>query len=846
MRINHLHTRNRSIASGFALAILSTSCSVGAWAQQFEPTLPPPVELVNGAQEVNSTSPDVQSTANMLDDQSIEQVEGATPLMQGPIHEAFAERFSLEDEEALVITKEPPQLIDEQAPEYRPEGEDIEWIPGYWGWDISTEDFVWVSGVWRQMPPGQQWIPGYWTQVEGGWRWINGFWMADANEQIVYLPPPPQSIDNGPSTTAPGADFFWVTGNWLYTANNNYVWQSGHWHPCHNNWVWVPARYVWTPSGYVYRPGYWDFEVSHRGMLFAPVAFRSGFHRVYRPTYVIETSPLLFANLYVTPGTSCYYFGPSYARSARRPCYPWISYHRHGYDPLFSYYAFQQNRGNWLRGISTLQNQLDSMPNQIQNSRHTVADHLRLLGPRGPQSGSENQGILEPNAMLHVAALTALAAKSSQKVDFKTPFSVTQNNKMVAGLSSNAAQLNAFAKKRRELEIPSNPSDKANAVVRGASSNVQDPKSIPASSTLKQIELIKPKDKSRLPRDLKVGAGVNAKNFASSIGAQKSSSIASDGNTNNNTTKVGRDHNTPNVGSTATGPGAKNGNQPAQTAPQNPATKAQRQSQPFSQILSGDKVPLDAKQLEALRSTGMNKPTPGNNVRGNTETGKSNGSNSNQRNSRKVPTPPPAANLNSGQGLNPIPNANPGIGSTPNGANAPGKDNLRSNKGLPGNLRGGGLLPSTGADRKPGNNTGLPAISNPPNLLPPIGNGNKPPVQNPGKPNNGVANGGFGNGGLPGLIPGNNGSSSAGTGSGRPGVGPGSGGGRGVSGNGPGTGNGGLRNAMPNIGRSLPGTGEKALGGNNKGSGAAPGPNAGGNRSGGKGGKKDGKDGGKK
>ena len=116
----------QSIVQSLVIATLSTGCIQQTWGQQNEPTLAPPLELVPADIVVNSTTNDAQSTALPLDSEAEEQIEGATPLMQGPVHEAFAERINTEEEEPLVINREPPKLIDEQPPEYRPDGENIE------------------------------------------------------------------------------------------------------------------------------------------------------------------------------------------------------------------------------------------------------------------------------------------------------------------------------------------------------------------------------------------------------------------------------------------------------------------------------------------------------------------------------------------------------------------------------------------------------------------------------------------------------------------------------------------------------------------------------------------------
>lgn len=879
MRISTTRTIPRSLAQFVAVAVLTSSFGVTAWARQNEPTLAPPIETVTAETEVIPTTEDALPTSQPpVADDDFEEIEGATPLMQGPVHEAFAERFNAEDEDPMVVSKEPPQMIDEQPPEYRPDGENIEWIPGYWGWDIASDDFVWVSGVWRQIPPGQQWIPGYWTQIDEGWRWISGFWMAEANEQIVYLPPPPQSIDNGPSSPAPGPDHFWVSGYWGYNANSNYGWQSGYWHPCQQNWVWIPARYIWTPSGYVYRAGYWDFEVNNRGMLFAPVAFQSGFNRVYRPTYVIETSPLLFANLYVSPGASYYYFGSTYAHTTRRPCYPWVSYYQHGYDPMFSYYAYQRSHRTWLRGVSSLQHQIAAMPHSGNGHRFTVADQLRLnhglnsghvlnpgqagipgqpqvINPGGHLHGTNNV----PNSMFHVASLTSLAAKNNQKVDFKTPFAV--KSATAPNNIANAAQFNEFSKKRRDLEAPLNPLDKANALVQSNTTNLRDPKSQPAvNTTLKQIELIKPQDKSRLPRDLKIGSGVSASTFAKSSGIPTNSATAVNGSTNaKGPSGIGSNITGTNIGGTS-GTGANVlggvGTKPNNTDPNKAVNpKRQHEAQQFSQLFGGsDKTPLDTKQLESLRSFGPSNKNvgsqPGNtkgtinpNVTGTPKTGQGlggglgggigNGGNSGNKNTGRGNVP---GNSNSGGnivggnilgGAGQGTNAGPGVGGNILGGTKP-----NSGSGLPGGVLGGSKPPAgTGAPQggtvfKPpmnppttGGNSGVQGGG--------LGNGGvlgggRPNTGNPstGSPKNGAPKNGTPNNGAPkygGFRPGTNGGNNApgstkGGGNRPGGTGLGSGLGSGGLGSG-GLGSGGLGNGGLGSGGLSGGTGGSRSGG---------------------------------
>ena len=91
-----------------------------------------------------------------------EAEEGVEVLTRGPVHEAFAETVTFDPEPGIVVPKAPPAAIEEMPPEQRPEGANVAWIPGYWAWDDERTDFLWVSGIWRALPPGRQWVPGYW------------------------------------------------------------------------------------------------------------------------------------------------------------------------------------------------------------------------------------------------------------------------------------------------------------------------------------------------------------------------------------------------------------------------------------------------------------------------------------------------------------------------------------------------------------------------------------------------------------------------------------------------------------------------------------------------------------
>ena len=134
-----------------------------------------------------------------------------------------------------------------------------------------------------------------------------------------FVPQPPASLESGPVGDPPTSDCTWIPGTWIY-RHGRFLWLAGQWSPIHRGWVWVPARYVWTPAGYVFVDGYWDYELAQRGVLFAPVSFRRGFHGwgfTYTPSVVLNTD-LLTDYLFVNGPCGCYCFGDYFGADCAR------------------------------------------------------------------------------------------------------------------------------------------------------------------------------------------------------------------------------------------------------------------------------------------------------------------------------------------------------------------------------------------------------------------------------------------------------------------------------------------------------------------------------------------------
>jgi hypothetical protein len=308
--------------------------------------------------------------------------DGAEVLAKGPVHEAFATTAEAPIAPGLA-KKQPPDAIEELPPDQKPSGDNVQWIPGYWGWDEEGDRYVWVSGFWRQPPPGRVWVPGSWRAATGGWQWVGGFWQevamkatavqptAPTQPEIQYLAEPPKTLEVGPTVPAPSATHVYVPGAYVW-RDGKYWWRPGVWVEYRAGWVWVPARYHWTPAGYVFSEGYWDYPIATRGVLFAPVVYAQPVYvrptYVYTPAYVVS-EPAMMGAMFVRRGYSCYYFGDYYdAPYVERGYTAWCgTYTREGfvvgfgtgrawgYDPLWSYYAIAyRGAPEWQRGMCDL------------------------------------------------------------------------------------------------------------------------------------------------------------------------------------------------------------------------------------------------------------------------------------------------------------------------------------------------------------------------------------------------------------------------------------------------------------------------------------------------------------
>jgi len=282
---------------------------------------------------------------------------GVQVLTRGPVHEAFVGTVVFDPEQGIDIGRAPPDPIEELPPDQRPDGANVDWIPGYWAWDDERDDFLWVSGVWRALPPGREWVPGYWGRSARGYQWIPGYWADAQRDEIEYLPEPPATVEVGPNVSPPSPDHVWIPGSWVW-YRGQYAWRPGYWMLVQADWDWVPSHYVYAPRGYVYVDGYWDHSLALRGVMYAPVHFdeavyaRRGFS--YSPATVINLS-VVTDHLFVRPRYNHYYFGDYYAPSYRESgFFASFSFHsgRRGYDPIYAGQRWQHRQdADWGRRV---------------------------------------------------------------------------------------------------------------------------------------------------------------------------------------------------------------------------------------------------------------------------------------------------------------------------------------------------------------------------------------------------------------------------------------------------------------------------------------------------------------
>lgn len=358
-------------------------------------------------------------------------------LLRGPVHEAFATPATIDPVDSPIVKRQPPEAIEELLPDHRPRGERVIWIPGYWAFDPTEDDFIWISGVWRNAPPGRQWVPGYWEKAAGGYRWMPGAWV-EAGASVAVQAAPPESQERGPSSTRPSNNHFYVPGCWVQ-QDGRYKWRPGYWVPQQQDWVWVPARYTPTANGYLYSDGYWDYRLNERGRMFAPVRFSAGADAAapvsYTPTVVLDNQTQLLLHLFAAPTRGQYFFGDYYGDEyATLGIQPWFS-SQHNFDPLLSFYVWQNGEA-FLRNLQGWNKYF--VGHAEYRPRATFSEHLRFL---------ENNADFAHLDRVRIGDTLANVVSSASDADSLLPLSAA-DRELYGGISQ---QLSGLTEQRLNL-----------------------------------------------------------------------------------------------------------------------------------------------------------------------------------------------------------------------------------------------------------------------------------------------------------------------------------------------------------------------------------------------------------
>ena len=152
----------------------------------------------------------------------------------------------------------------------------MDWIPGYWAWDDERADFLWVSGIWRALPPGRQWVPGYWGRAENEEH--NGSPATGATPRRMKwntLRSRPQTLEEGPNIELPpDAEHIWAP-RLLGLEPERDLPGTGLLGGGSAKLALDPRPLCLVAASYVFIDGYYDYSVARRGVLFAPVYFHS-------------------------------------------------------------------------------------------------------------------------------------------------------------------------------------------------------------------------------------------------------------------------------------------------------------------------------------------------------------------------------------------------------------------------------------------------------------------------------------------------------------------------------------------------------------------------------------------
>lgn len=343
-------------------------------------------------------------------------------LAAGIVHEAFAvPPAGLRLVADITAPRMPPQPLREIPPTLEPNSK-LEWIAGHWNWDVKRRAFVWVTGVLRRAPENRRWISGKWRVIAGTVRWFPGRWVRDGVQRIT-LPNRPQQPPREIIPNAPSPDHFWRAGQWVIQGKQ-VIWRKGAWVVGRDDRVWSPSRVIRVERGWRIVEGHWDYPLSQRGRLFAPVFFaQTAAARVLNVNNVPRwTAAEILRHLFIDRTTGRFVHGVA---GDAAQLIAWHNAESIGIrDPLWTFYrrAYQQDGidlrlrlAGWHRHLAIAEGRVMPTANRPLNLSDSSAVSSQLRG--APQaSGLMSSRMLEGRNGRRMLSSQLGAAASSQRL----------------------------------------------------------------------------------------------------------------------------------------------------------------------------------------------------------------------------------------------------------------------------------------------------------------------------------------------------------------------------------------------------------------------------------------------
>lgn len=295
-------------------------------------------------------------------------------LLRGPVHEGFA-RPHVDRLMSLKAPRQPPAKVREIVPEGL---DDFEFVDGYWFFDDTQDEFLWVTGVLRRSPQGMTWKAGRWIQSKTGFERLPGFWQMTGKIQSL--------ADRGEGK------------------------------------ILVPARKVKTLAGTVIEASHVDEVLERRGVLFAPVRFAKKQLEESLVLRLEDCEPLATGNMlmhmFVDKAQDQFHFGDFYGKITEAGSrVPWHQVDRVPSSLLSQYERIHRRLGmNFSERLENWAQMFEDRPGL--RPPMTCVGALQLAN-RAADKALAGTALLSRRAVMQAQRIHSIVGRTSEELDEK-------------------------------------------------------------------------------------------------------------------------------------------------------------------------------------------------------------------------------------------------------------------------------------------------------------------------------------------------------------------------------------------------------------------------------------------